>query len=500
MLRIPQISKRIFKELFSKHYPPKDSYFVPKEGQVNFKFENDDYSVTVNDEFCPVRSCRVSAIPFNRTWPGKQRDISQTENASFITFSSDEPVKISIKTNLTPENPIIRPLAENISFSQNEDAFSFELTHPGSYVFEPCGEHKVLHIFFNPIKDYPDAESAAHYFGPGLHFPGTIYLHDNDSVYIHEEAIVFGSLYTEGAENVRVFGGGILDNTNEERIVEHCYENFTKGTVRIYNSKNISFEDIILMNSCTWILSMFYCENINIDNVKLIGHWRYNTDGIDIVNSSNVTIKNSFIRSFDDTITIKGIYNYPDTIENITVDNCVLWCGWGHTCEIGIETRAEAIKNIVFKNSHCIHVSGPALAIPNECYADISSVNYENIYIEFQDYTLAQVYQQTDNMNFEERKRPARHIAVSLINRAQDNPTGEKRTVGKNCIHDIYFKNIHVLNDKPETRSIIRVYSKNDDVIFKNIHFENLYLNGEQQHDFSSFDTEFINAENITIK
>ena len=107
------------------------------------------------------------------------------------------------------------------------------------------------------------------------------------------------------------FGGGVLDNSCEERITEQCYENHTKGNFRLYNCENIEVSDVIFTNSSTWVMSMFNCKNVHIDNVKIVGQWRYNTDGIDIVNSENVFIENSFIRSFDDTITIKAIYDYP---------------------------------------------------------------------------------------------------------------------------------------------------------------------------------------------
>ena len=50
---------------------------------------NSDYEVQINGQPCAVRACRVSAMPFNRIWPGHQRPLDQTELASYISFESD---------------------------------------------------------------------------------------------------------------------------------------------------------------------------------------------------------------------------------------------------------------------------------------------------------------------------------------------------------------------------------------------------------------------------
>ena len=59
--------------------------FIPNEPQINgkrpigeYEIIPPDYSVTINGKTCPVRECRVSAIPFNCIWPGHQRDKSQS--------------------------------------------------------------------------------------------------------------------------------------------------------------------------------------------------------------------------------------------------------------------------------------------------------------------------------------------------------------------------------------------------------------------------------------
>ncbi len=488
MIRIPQICELL-------------QFSSEDVGKNNYGY-NGDYTVTLNGAECPVRGCRVSAIPFNRSWPGKQRDISQTEIAGFITFSADETVTVSVKSKREFKEAVIRPLSKNVNPEIDGSEINFELKEAGSYFLELDGESRALHIFYNEIKSYPEADKATYYFGPGVHFPGVISLRDNDTVYIDEEAVVFGSINSTGAKNVRVFGGGILDNSSEERILAHCYANYTKGTFKIYNCQNIKIEDIILLNSSTWVLAMFDCDNIVIDNVKIVGQWRYNTDGIDIVNTSNVLIKNSFVRSFDDSISIKGIYDYDKSIENITVDNCVLWCGWGHACEAGIETFAPEYKNITFKNCDVIHTTANALAVVNGNTAKIHDIFYENVSVEFQKDTLPQVFQSSDDMEYDGYGKPSVKNLILVSNWrfpiiTKGGTAEEYHDYSE--VYDVHFKNINVYTDSDSIKPRIQIKSEDESVIFKNISIDGLYLNGEKQETFDKFETDFGNCEDITL-
>ena len=83
-----------------------------------------------------------------------------------------------------------------------------------------------------------------------------------------------------------------------------------------------------------WCAAFFGDRKVAISDVKLVGLWRYNSDGIDICNSQDVTIRDSFIRSFDDSIVIKGLKNRRQSfddrpIRNVRVSGLVVWCDWG---------------------------------------------------------------------------------------------------------------------------------------------------------------------------
>lgn len=78
---------------------------------------------------------------------------------------------------------------------------------------------------------------------------GKISLKSNESVYIDKDALVFGYIYADNAENINIFGNGLFDGSSEERISMHCYENFTNGNIKFYDCKNINVEGVLFRNS-----------------------------------------------------------------------------------------------------------------------------------------------------------------------------------------------------------------------------------------------------------
>ncbi|MBQ6824944.1 MAG: hypothetical protein IJP27_09845 [Clostridia bacterium] len=485
MIRIPKIHYNYTNDPFAR----RDTVGFPSlYGDTRFLYEG--YTVTVNGKPCPVRACRESAIPFNQPWPGYQRPLDQTEEAGYITFSADEEVTLRVECAAAFERATVRPLSKAVEVRRQENVVEFTLKEHGGYVLELDDYHHCLHVFYNPIKVY--SEKATYHFGPGIHFVGVLELKDNESVYIDEEAIVFGSINSLGAENIRIFGGGVLHGGSERRIFEHCYENFTKGTIRLYNSKNIVIEDVILQDSATWILSLFNCSGVVIDGIKTVGHWRYNTDGIDVVNTSDVLIKNSFIRSFDDTVTLKAIYGYDRPVENIVTEHCVLWCGWGRNCEIGLETDAPEYRNIVFRDCDLIHNSKVAIDIQNGSGGEIHDILFEDLRVEYQTATLPEIVQRAADQTY------APHgMGVPALIVAENRTFHTYTKFGD--IHDITYRNIRIFAEDGVPAPAVRFQSRDPQVVFCGFTVENVTWNGKAvSMDF--FDGTVENAKEIQWK
>jgi len=448
-----------------------------------------DYSVTVDGIPCQVRLCRESALPFNRIWPGFQRQIDQTELAGFVSFTSDRAVKVCVNNMKSSGSaPVtIRPLSRTVSPSVDGGKIEFTLTEPGQYVLENGSAHCPLYIFFDPPRQNNGAKAKWH-FGPGVHFPGTIVLSSGDSVYIDPDAIVFGSIYGNDVHGVRIFGGGTLHGGNLARVFRSITETLLIPTIKFYNSTDIQISDIIIQDAPCWVVSFWNCSDIDIDFVKIVGQWRYNTDGIDICNSDNVQITRSFVRAFDDAIVMKGM-DYVDyrtvkwqkdhPLTDINVKECVLWCGWGRTLEVGIETAAPEYARILFENCDLIHNSAVCMDIQNGLYADIHDITFRNIRIEYQTDTLPEVYQAQDDQKYDQFDKMGVPILIFADNHRYFTPP-----YSFGSIRNILYENISVTLEPGVPEKLkVRIANLSDDATVGNFTIRNLTINGRRIDD-----------------
>lgn len=388
---------------------------------------SDLFQMTIDGETIPLHTARVSAFPINRRWPGHQRSLDQTEAAAFASFSMTAPCRVTVVPKSDFKEVVIRPLSRNITPEINGDSISFTLPEAGYYTVEFDGTHNALHLFADPELNFniDRHDAGLIYFGPGCHDAGLIEMTERQTLFLDAGAVVYGRIQAKDANNIRILGQGILDASKVKEILREITEEdlemqqkgFAMLNAKRFNTINLEFCDNVEIRGITIRDSLLYnirpcgCRNIRIEHVKLIGNWRYNSDGIDLHNCENVLIRNCFIRTFDDSICIKG-YDYSmdesqmlhngvlyDKFFNVLVEKCVIWCDWGKSLEIGAETRASEIFNITFRDCDIIHYCDSLCDICNVDYADVHDVLFENIRAE---YSLTQrpVIQKTEDQPF----------------------------------------------------------------------------------------------------
>lgn len=476
------------------------SVFNSEKPSLDLSFQaplSKDYKVYLNGKEIPVYTCRISRYPFNTWWPGHQRQIEQSEKVSYINVVSDEDIEIAVEP-LAKENfkkILLKPYSKGVKPQLIGNKIVFKLKENGGYVLELDDYHGLLYIFNNKPIEAPKPEEVTYYFGKGIHFPGRITLKSNQSIYVDKDALVYGCIFAEKAENIRIFGNGVFDDSTEERALEHCYKSTPNGNIKFYDCKNITINGVGFTNSAIWCVNIFHCFDVLIDGINVFGQWRYNTDGIDIVNSQRVTVKNSFVHSFDDSITVKGIdeYAYENNID-ILAENCVLWCDWGKTCEIGFETACKEYRNITFRNCDLLRAGGTACDINNGNFAEVHNVTFENIRIEIESFYTPPLLQQSDEQQYDRQDenhisfvaKIANHRIGDFYDSLKENDIHKKQIDKERyaSVHDIKIKDINIYCDlelvaKEGTKCAkIALEKIVTDSKFENIVFENIYLNG----------------------
>jgi len=447
----------------------------------------EDYTLRVNGQTVPVYFCRVSAVPFDQVWPGYQRPMDQTELAGFAYWEMSGAAQVEVTVKSRFHSVVVRPLSRGIHPAVQGQRITFQVSRPGQFTVELDGSHHTLHLFADPPEVGAPKEGDPYvlYFGPGVHRPGKIQLHSGQTIYVAGGAVVYATIEGRNVSGARILGRGIIDSSE-----------FARGqfgrSIHLSNSSEVKIDGVILRDPPEWCVSAFGCRNMAISDVKLIGLWRYNTDGIDICNSQDVTIRDSFIRSFDDSIVLKGIqwkeeaYNQlPE--RNILATNLVVWCDWGRALEIGAETSAPEYSDIVFRDIDVIRNTHIALDIQHGDRAAVHNIRYENIRVEVDDVNAPPLIQEHPG----EKYNPAANLSVgacggcaTLSPNAEYLPNlmviviahnGASSDAESGTARDILFKDIFVTGKKMPPSAFTGLDAAHD---VRGVTIENLRFNG----------------------
>lgn len=446
------------------------------------------YRVYVDGIEAEVMSARVSAAPINRVWTGVQRNADQSEEAYFVSFDINDRADVDIELCEDFESYEIRPLSIDLGDRRDGRKISLTVDRPMQFTVEIDGTHYSLHVFANPKSVMPEGEVI--YFGKGEHKADLIWLESNQTLYIDEGAVVYGVVYAKDAENVRIMGRGVLDASPYRRgndggaggreVIEALLDRgFTPldmkyhGNLVMNHCKNCLVEGIVLRDAPMWsTIIRNDCENITIDNIKIIGQWRYNSDGINICTSKNVTVKNCFVRSFDDCIITRGAYleGEDGNVENALIENCVLWCDWGKSLETWCGHKPTEIKNIVFRNNYLIHLNAVAMNITvwyGSDHSVVKNVRYEDIFIDVDKDYCFNKYDTTGNDLFSEKWGfEPRIVSVSVEKLGKMIDLGSQKCEDIDdyswfnvYFGDILYKNVRFIGNKRNLPVVVKKHS-----------------------------------------
>lgn len=410
-----------------------------------------DYSLEVNGKPIDIYLAKIAEVENRPDWTLNPQDVGGPYSFSYFDFSGE--ITIKVTSHKKPlDRLVIQPLSAGIYPKVEGNTLTFTITKPCKLSIEPEGRIEPLLIFANAPEVKPPKHNDPNviYFGPGIHKPEKIKLSSGQTLYIAGGAIVKGGVDVSG-NNINIKGRGILCGN------DWSWRNGPGSMIRISEAKNVTVEGIILRGSWGWTIPIYNSDSVSITNIKLVCSRNPNDDGINPCNSQRVYIRDCFIRTDDDCIAMKGIRfgSANDNVENITVENCLLWADRARIFLLGHESRAEYMRHIVLRNLDILHFNmTPFLFEPGE-EMSIEDVIVENV-TAYADYPEQSGAQDFDLI----RLKPT-------VNQYMKNEVPGK-------IKNVYFKNITLTGAEKEGRYPIWIEGADTEHMVSNVTFENI--------------------------
>ncbi|MBR4241832.1 MAG: hypothetical protein IKR97_06385 [Eubacterium sp.] len=210
--------------------------------------------------------------------------------------------------------------------------------------------------------------------------------------------------------------------------------------------KNININNIILYDSAYWTLKLTRCDGVSIENL-VINDNRHtaNTDGIDMLQTSNAKIKHCFISCADDGICIKNAIweGCNGEMKNIHISDCEVITR-ANAFKIGTETTHK-ISNITVENCKFYMtdlypgtVSG--IAIESADGSEVSDIHIKNIEM---NRVTCPIFIRLCNRNRASKVDENSASAIEFGKKVKGKGVDKKVFDMKGSVHDILIENIN---------------------------------------------------------
>ncbi|MBO2517356.1 MAG: hypothetical protein CW338_08815 [Clostridiales bacterium] len=282
------------------------------------------------------------------------------DEVNFAYFNFRKGTEVDVEIRVLFDFRKVTVLPEGVADLETDgNILRFRAANPGdnySFIFDDDYQYITLHLFTNPIDEDEEKIRTAFstmYFGPGYHDLSDRQLNIGTgmTLYVAAGAVLNCPVVVENAKNVTIAGSGII-MMDKKNAVNPDY-----GTIVITlnHAKNVTIKGVIAHahRSQNWTTHVYYSSDVTIENYHVVSTRYASVDALDITNSQNVTVRNCFLRSCDDCITVKGLSGKATpqeapANEHIHVSGCTLWSDCNNAMVIGEESMAAYYDDITF--------------------------------------------------------------------------------------------------------------------------------------------------------
>lgn len=234
------------------------------------------------------------------------------------------------------------------------------------------------------------------FFPAGVYLTGTVLMKSNVKLYVDAGAVIRGSprnadyisaptpaggwplralIVFDNCENAGLTGRGAIDMEGYPGLWHDFQPDTSDGSARdaegkvldphstgirgyvVRNSRNISFQDLLLLRSAYWTVHVTGSENFSTRHIKIVNRkQQYHDDDYDFSSSSHILIEDGFAMSMDDTWALYGGRDprsgAPMGIEDLVVKGFV---NYTYTAGLAIGYGgAPAVKHLRFEDVHFV--------------------------------------------------------------------------------------------------------------------------------------------------
>jgi Pectate lyase superfamily protein len=285
-----------------------------------------------------------------------------------VLFFNDEPMFYSTGLMLFAEPPENNPVKLGDPNVVNLQDYKVDRT--GKTV-----ETAKINQAISDISSRP--EGGVLFFPAGVYLTGTVLMKSNVKLYVDAGALIRGSTKSadygstpapaggrqfralvvfDNVENAGLMGRGAIDMDGYPRLWPDFQPDTSDGRARdadgkvidphgsgirgyvVNNSRNISFQDLLLLRCAYWTVNVFGTENFSTRHLKIVNRkQQYHDDAYDFSSSSHILIEDGFAMTMDDTWALYGGRD-PRTgaakgIEDFVVKGFV---NYSYTCSLAL--------------------------------------------------------------------------------------------------------------------------------------------------------------------
>jgi hypothetical protein len=407
---------------------------VPPEMRTGF------FAVTVNNQQVDVAhaAAKYEFVSFDTTGPV---DISITAaDPHFWDAGVDiEPWRLGLRATHPRGEP------QTIRFRLKGPA-KLSISRPGDFL----NHARMLFLFAGSPPQPPP--SGAIIVPPGLHRE-SLNPKSGDTIYLAPGAFVLGSLNLWQVENVKVLGRGtiVYDGPQDANGDQGWMLKPDWHCIVANQAHNVEIDGLTcIVRSRTWSIQMKDSTGFRFDDLRVIGDnpLNANQDGMDWLGGGDTVVRNAFLRSSDDDLSMEGNWDgYSEAdmlrpgadVNNIVVENSELSTSISNVVRIGWPQKIFNSSNFTLRDSDILHAGigacGQTFGLlgfwgANGAKGDHSAVTFENLLLDNW-YSLVQM----------EQVEPALHGFTFRNIWALGQPPLADSTITGN-VHDVTFDNI----------------------------------------------------------